>query len=117
MQKAEINERARIEAQKLYAEELKKNHGKPSSYFMAPKLSQSRKRRDSLAVTLETQEKSSRSVERAGGRQIGRTWGSAIVTKQQVERAQASKVMKKVDLNGVILDENVGPYKYGPLAP
>ena len=87
MQKAEIKERARIEAQKLYAEELKKNHGKPSSYFMAPKLSQSRKRRDSLAVILEKQEKTSRSVERAGSRQIGRTWGSAIVTKQQAERA------------------------------
>jgi len=39
------------------------------------------------------------------------------VTKQQVARAQASKVSKKVDVNGLVLDENVGPYKYGPLAP
>jgi hypothetical protein len=43
MQDATIKAKARLEAERLYTEELKENHGKPKSYFIAPTLSSSRR--------------------------------------------------------------------------
>ena len=45
MQDATIKAKARLEAERLYTAELKENHGKPKSYFIAPTLSSSRRGR------------------------------------------------------------------------
>ena len=43
---AEINERARLQAEQIFTEELKHNHGKPKTYFQAPALQTSRRRKN-----------------------------------------------------------------------
>lgn len=118
MHKAAINERARIEAMRLFKEELSTNHGKPKTYFQVPVFSSSRRQRETSGLEVEVPKRQSLSIDRtANKRVLKKSWGSSIVTKEQVKRLAAKKVEKKLDELDLCETMSQGAPKLEPLDP